>query len=61
MKVVRVLSVIALASFLILQGLFYLAEITSPVFYAFIGVLGMTAGVLMFISLSHWIDFKKEQ
>ncbi|MDE3055976.1 MAG: hypothetical protein KGI80_04725 [Verrucomicrobiota bacterium] len=61
MKTVRVLSVIVLAAYLCFQGLFYLAEMTSPVAHASIGLLGLGAGVLMFISLGHWIDLSKEK
>lgn len=61
MKVVRVLSVIGLASFLILQGLEYVSEKQSPTLSAFVGFIGLAAGTLMFISLSHWANPKKEQ
>ena len=61
MKVIRVLSVIALAAYLILQGLYYLAELTTPTIHAAIGLLGVVSGVLIFISLHHWIDLKLEK
>ncbi len=61
MKTVRILSVIALAAFLIFQGLFYLMEMDAPAIHAAIGLLGLTSGALMFISLSHWTDFHKEK
>ena len=56
MKVIRALSVIALAGYLIFQGLYYLAEMPSPVMHAATGLLGLTAGVLMFLSLGHWLE-----
>ncbi len=61
MKTIRALSIIALAAYLIFQGLYYLAELTSPVTHAAIGILGLGAGVLMFISLGHWVDVSKEK
>lgn len=61
MKVIRVLSVIGLASYLVLQGLFYIGEMSSPILRAVIGFVGLAAGALMFISLSHWINIKKEK
>ncbi len=60
MKTVRVLSVITLAGYLVFQGLYYLAEMSSPTSHAAIGLLGLASGALMFISLSHWINFHKE-
>jgi len=61
MKTIRVLSIILLASYLIFQGLFYLAEMASPVAHAAIGLLGLGSGILIFISLGHWIDLRKEK
>ena len=61
MKTIRALSVIVLAAYLIFQGLYYLAELSSPVTHAAIGILGLGAGILMFISLGHWIDISKEK
>jgi len=61
MKTIRALSIIALAAYLIFQGLYYLAELSSPVTHAAIGILGLGAGVLMFISLGHWVDISKEK
>ena len=61
MKTVRALSIIALACFLILQGLYFLAELTTPTVHAAIGLLGLGAGVLMYISLRNWIDHHKEK
>lgn len=61
MKTVRVLSVILLAAYLILQGLYYLGEMNSPTIHAAVGLLGFASGILMFISLSHWINIKKEK
>jgi len=61
MKIIRALSIIALAAYLIFQGLYYLAELASPVIHAAIGILGLGAGVLMFISLGHWVDVTKEK
>jgi formate hydrogenlyase subunit 3/multisubunit Na+/H+ antiporter MnhD subunit len=55
MKVVKALSVIGLAAYLIFQGLFYIAEAHSPAIHAIIGILGLVSGALIFISLSHWI------
>ena len=61
MKTIRALSIIALAAYLVFQGLYYLAELSSPVTHAAIGILGLGAGVLMFISLGHWVDINKEK
>ncbi|MFZ0566014.1 MAG: hypothetical protein WAM28_07510 [Chlamydiales bacterium] len=61
MKVIRVLSIISLASYLVLQGLYYLALESSPLLHAAIGILGLGAGALMFISLGHWTDLHKEE
>jgi hypothetical protein len=61
MKTIRVLSIILLASYLVFQGLFYLAEMTSPIAHAAIGLLGLGSGILIFVSLSHWINQKKER
>lgn len=61
MKTVRVLSIILLAAFLTFQGLYYFSEETVPVVRAAIGLLGLISGVLMFISLGHWIDIRKEK
>lgn len=60
MKALRVLSVIGLALYLILQGVFYLAESTSPVLHATTGIVGLISGILILVSLSHWIDLRKE-
>lgn len=60
MKTIRVLSIILLAGYLVFQGLYYIAEMTAPVAHAAIGLLGFGAGILMFISLNHWINLKKE-
>jgi len=56
MHIVKALSIIGLAGFLIFQGFFYLAEMDSPVAIAGIGLLGLVSGALMFISLGHWIS-----
>ena len=61
MKTIRVLSIIFLAAYLILQGLFYVAEMTTPIVHAAIGLLGLGAGILMFVSLGHWVDLRKEK
>jgi len=61
MKTIKVLSVIFLAAYLIFQGLFYLAEMTSPIAHAAIGLLGLSSGILMFISFSHWVDHPKKR
>lgn len=61
MKTIRVLSIILLAAYLIFQGLFYLAEMSSPIAHAAIGLLGLGSGVLMFISLNHWVNIHKEK
>ena len=58
MNIIKALSIIGLASFLILQGLFYLAELQSPIVHAGIGLLGLISGALMFISLNHWVHEK---
>ncbi|MCC5831734.1 MAG: hypothetical protein JJU12_01660 [Chlamydiales bacterium] len=60
MKIVRVLSVIGLAAYLVLQGLFYLAEATAPALHALIGIIGLGTGALIFISLGHWANMGKE-
>ncbi len=59
MKTIRVLSIIFLAAYLILQGLYYVAEMSTPVVHAAIGLLGLGAGIMIFVSFSHWINFKK--
>ncbi|MGD2169569.1 MAG: hypothetical protein PVI40_04955 [Chlamydiota bacterium] len=59
MHTIKSLSIIALAGYLIFQGLFYLAEITAPIIHAAIGLLGLTSGILIFISLGHWVDHHK--
>ena len=56
MKTIRALSVILVAAYLIFQGLYYLAEMTTPIVHAAIGLLGLGAGALIFISLHEWID-----
>ena len=61
MKTIRVLSLILLAAYLILQGFYYIAEMTTPIIHAAIGLLGLGAGTLMFISLGHWVNLKKEK
>ncbi len=61
MKTVRVLSVIGLAAYLVFNGLFNLGEMDSPTIRAAIGLLGLISGALMFISLGHWINIKKER
>lgn len=61
MKIVRVLSVIGLAAFLVLQGLYYMAEAQSPFIHALIGLVGLATGALMFISLGHWANLGKEK
>lgn len=61
MKTIRVLSIIMLAAYLIFQGLFYLAEINTPIIHAAIGLLGLASGVLIFVSLSHWINYHKDK
>lgn len=61
MKIVRILSVIALAVFLIFQGLGYLSETVSPIMMAAEGLLALLAGILIFISLGHWANFKSER
>jgi hypothetical protein len=55
MHVVKTLSIIGLAAFLILQGLFFIAGIEAPMTHAAIGLLGLISGALMFISLGHWV------
>jgi hypothetical protein len=54
MHVVKSLSIITLAAYLVFQGLFYLAEMDAPVAQAAIGLLGLVSGGLMFISLGCW-------
>jgi len=61
MKTIRALSIIFLAAFLILQGLYYILELTTPVVHAAIGLLGLGSGILIFISFEHWIHIKKEK
>lgn len=61
MRTVRILSVISLASYLVFQGLYYLAEMASPVSHAAIGLLGLLSGALIFISLGHWANLHKEK
>lgn len=61
MKAVRIISIIGLAAYLVLQGLYYIGGLTSPVIHALIGFVGLGTGVLMFISLTHWVDWHKEK
>lgn len=61
MKVVRILSVVALAAFLIFQGIGYLSETVSPMMMSLQGLLALISGVLMFISISHWANYKSER
>ena len=58
MHIVKALSIIGLGAFLIMQGLFYLAELQSPIIHAAIGLLGIVSGALIFISLKHWFSEK---
>lgn len=55
MKTIRVISIIGLAAFLCLQGLYWLSGATSPGFQILVGIVGLATGILMFISLTHWI------
>jgi hypothetical protein len=55
MKIVKSLSIVTLAAYLVFQGLFHLAEMTSPIAHATIGLLGFISGSLILISLNHWI------
>jgi hypothetical protein len=55
MHIVKGLSIIGLAAFLIFQGLFFLIEMDTPVAQAAIGLLGLVSGALMFISLGCWL------
>ncbi|MGD2169568.1 MAG: hypothetical protein PVI40_04950 [Chlamydiota bacterium] len=59
MHTIKSLSIIALAAYLIFQGLYYLAELSTPVVHAAIGLLGLASGILMFISLNHWVEHHK--
>ena len=59
MRIVKDLSIIGLAGFLTCQGLYYLGEMSRPVLHAGIGILGLAAGVLMFVSLTHWVEHHK--
>lgn len=61
MRIIRILSIIGLAAYLILAGIYLIGDQESPEFLAFIGAVGLATGVLMFISLGHWIDFRKEK
>lgn len=61
MKAIRVLSVIGLAIYLVLQGLYFLTERQSLWLHNTIGVVALATGVLIFISLSHWINIRKEK
>ncbi len=61
MKTIRVLSVISLAAYLIFQGLSSLGEMTTPIMMAAQGLLALVAGILMFISLGHWANYKSER
>jgi len=61
MKTVRVLSVISLAAYLIFQGLASLGEMSTPIMMAAQGLLALISGVLMFISLGHWANYKSER
>jgi hypothetical protein len=60
MKIIRVLSIIGLAAYLVLQGFYLLTESQSPSLHALIGILGLASGALIFISISHWVDYHKE-
>jgi hypothetical protein len=60
MKAIRILSIIGLAAYLVLEGIFWLFDVQSPIFEAFIGAIGLATGVLIFISLTHWFDNTKD-
>lgn len=74
MRVIRVLSIIGLAVFLILQGVIYFALKSMPEFHnyeitqqalatlrAIAGIFGFISGVLIFVSFSNWINYNKEK
>jgi hypothetical protein len=61
MHVVRSLSVIGLAAYLIFQGIYYIGELDTPVIHAAIGLLGLVSGALMFISLGCWCKEDKRR
>jgi hypothetical protein len=55
MHIVRGLSIIGLAVYLVFQGIFYMVDIEGPVPPIAIGLVSLFTGVLMFISLGHWL------
>ncbi len=62
MRIVKMLAIIALGLFLILQGLYFLCEMASPAMHALIGILGLVSGALILISFSrHCCDSGKDQ
>jgi hypothetical protein len=61
MRIIRALSIIGLAAYLVLQGLYFFSEQTSPLLHSLIGVVGLATGVLMFITLTHWFDPSRDK
>ena len=61
MKLVRGLSVIGVAAYLVLQGLYLFSNADSPMVYSAIGLIGLVAGALIFVSISCWADPKNEK
>ena len=55
MHIVKKLSIIGLAAYLVLQGLLYFIEIEGPALPTAIGMIGLGTGMLMFISLGNWL------
>ncbi len=60
MKLVRVLSVIGIAGYLVLDGLYGFSGADNPLVYSAIGLVGLVAGTLMFVSLALWADPRNE-
>ncbi len=61
MHVVRMLSKIGLAAFLILGGIYVLFGMTSVVFLSIISVIAILTGILLLFTLGrdkHYVDHK---
>ena len=60
MHIVKMIAMILLAAFLILNGLAGMSEITlAPQAMTSLGVIGLAAGVLILISIGRFVGNKK--
>ncbi len=59
MRLLRMLAVIGLAAYLVLQGLFLLTGFGGAVALGIVGIIGLITGVLIFVSLGHWFRMDK--